>query len=603
MRTLEEHYKDLCDIEFTIEHHKLWMLQTRVGKRTPAAAFRIAAQLVDERSIDLDEALRRVTGDQLAQLMFPRFHAPSDARPVATGMNASPGAAVGIAVFDCADAVRRAAAGERVILVRRETTPDDLEGMIAAEGILTSHGGRTSHAAVVARGMGKCCVCGAEDITVDAPGRKFRTSTGTVVSEGDLISVDGTSGKVYLDRIPVENPPVVDYFEGSVQPGRHEGGGTDSDEDDIVGPVHTLLQHGDRVRRLGVRANADTPRDAERARRFGAEGIGLCRTEHMFLGERRLLVERLVLAQDDATRDAVLTELGRLQRGDFEEILAAMDGSPVTVRLIDPPLHEFLPDLTELSVRVAVAEATGTAETQDRELLQAVRRLHEQNPMLGLRGVRLGIVVPGLVEMQVRALAEAAAALLRRGLDPRVEIMIPLVSAVQELEIVRQQCEHTLAAVEQETGVHVPAGIGTMIELPRAALTAGEIATAADFFSFGTNDPTQTAWGFSRDDVERSFFPRYLDAGVFGDSPFEVLDRSGVGRLVSVACREGREVREGLHLGVCGEHGGNPPSIHFTHAAGLDYVSCSPYRVPVARLEAGRAAVPEKAGELSADSR
>jgi pyruvate,orthophosphate dikinase len=592
METLENHYRDLCDIEFTIERNKLWMLQTRVGKRTAGAAFRIATQLVDQGLIELDEALTRVTGDQLAQLMFPRFDSGAAKEQIAKGMNASPGAAVGKAVFDSDRAEELANQGERVILVRRETNPDDLNGMIAAQGILTSRGGKTSHAAVVARGMGKTCVCGAEELEVDLKARKFTARGGAVVNEGDVISIDGTSGAVYLGEVPVQPSEVVQYFEGELDP-------ESSDTEDLVKAVHRLMGHADEKRRLGVRANSDTPEDSERARRFGAEGIGLCRTEHMFLGDRRQHVERLILATTldigsagaDEERQAALDALEPLQREDFVGIFTAMDGLPVTVRLLDPPLHEFLPDLTELSVKVAVAEEKGEDTSRDQRLLDAVRRLHEQNPMLGLRGVRLGLVVPGLFGMQVKAIAEAAAQLKADGKSPKAEIMVPLVGAIQELEAIRDEARQILAEVQQRTGQDLEASIGTMIEVPRAALTAGQIAEAAEFFSFGTNDLTQMGWGFSRDDVEAAFFGRYLELGIFGVSPFESLDREGIGRMVSIATEEGRATRPDLKVGVCGEHGGDPDSVHFFHEVGLDYVSCSPFRVPVARLEAGRASV------------
>ena len=589
MQTLENHYKDLCDIEFTIERGKLWMLQTRVGKRTAGAAFRIAIQLVDQGMIDMDEALMRVTGDQLAQLMFPRFDASGEVRKITKAVSASPGAAVGKAVFDSARAVEQAAKGEEVILVRRETNPDDLHGMIAAQGILTSRGGKTSHAAVVARGMGKTCVCGAEELEVDLVGRKFTAPGGVTVSEGDVISIDGTSGVVYLGEVPVMASPVVEFFEGMQDP----------QSDELVGSVSRIMAHADARRRLGVYANADTGDDCARARRFGARGVGLVRTEHMFLGERRQLVERLILAEDDAARQAALDALEPLQRGDFVEILEAMDGLPVVIRLIDPPLHEFLPDLTDLSVKVALAGDQATE--QDRRLLDAVRRLHEQNPMLGLRGVRLGLVIPGLFNMQVRAIAHAAADRKQAGGDPRPEVMIPLTASVQEMEIAREDAEKVLAEVAQETGTSVHTLIGTMIEVPRAAMIAGEIAGSAEFFSFGTNDLTQMGWGFSRDDVEGAFFSRYIELGIFGVSPFETIDTEGVGRMIKIAVEEGRAARPALELGVCGEHGGDPDSVHFFHQVGLDYVSCSPFRVPVARLEAGRAAVEEATG--GSDSR
>jgi pyruvate,orthophosphate dikinase len=582
MAKLEGHYKDLCDIEFTIERGKLWMLQTRIGKRTAGAAFRIATSLIDEGVIDIDEALRRVTGAQLAQLMFPRFDTEVDRQLVTKGIGASPGAACGKVVFTSAAAVAAADEGDDVILVRRETNPDDLHGMIAARGILTSRGGKTSHAAVVARGMGKTCVCGAEELDVDVPGGKI-TVHGTTISEGDVISIDGTTGEVFLGDVPVVSSSVVQYFEGSLAP---EAG------DDLVGSVHRLISHADEVRRLKVRANADTGDDSARARRFGAQGIGLCRTEHMFLGERRESVERLILAENAEERDAALAVLEPLQREDFVDLLSAMDGLPVTIRLIDPPLHEFLPSMEDLAVKVALAQERGEDPGRDKTLLAAVQRLHEQNPMLGLRGVRLGLVVPGLFAMQVRAIASAAAELKKQGKDPRPEIMIPLVGAVQELELARDEVEKELADIAQSEGVELDCPIGTMIELPRAAVTADQIAESAEFFSFGTNDLTQTTWGFSRDDVEGSFFSQYLDKHIFAVSPFESIDRDGVGALVRMGAELGRATQPELTLGVCGEHGGDPDSIHFFHEVGLDYVSCSPFRIPVARLEAGRAALP-----------
>ncbi|WP_133911787.1 pyruvate, phosphate dikinase [Streptomyces sp. NBC_00582] len=583
METLENHYKDLCDIEFTIERGQLWMLQTRVGKRTAGAAFRIATQLVDQGLIDETEALQRVNGAQLAQLMFPRFDEHAKVQQVGRGIAASPGAAVGKAVFDSYTAVKWSRSGEKVILVRRETNPDDLDGMIAAEGILTSRGGKTSHAAVVARGMGKTCVCGAEELEVDTKRRRMTVPGGHVVEEGDVISIDGSSGKVYLGEVPVVPSPVVEYFEGRMHAGA-------DDADELVEAVHRIMAFADRKRRLRVRANADNAEDALRARRFGAQGIGLCRTEHMFLGDRRELVERLILADTETEREESLKQLLPLQKKDFVELFEAMDGLPVTIRLLDPPLHEFLPDITELSVRVALAESRQEPHENELRLLQAVHRLHEQNPMLGLRGVRLGLVIPGLFTMQVRAIAEAAAERKNAKGDPRAEIMIPLVGTVQELEIVREEADQVVAEVEAATGVSLKLSIGTMIELPRAALTAAQIAEAAEFFSFGTNDLTQTVWGFSRDDVEASFFTAYLEKGIFGVSPFETIDKDGVGSLVKAAAKAGRETRPDLKLGVCGEHGGDPESVHFFHEAGLDYVSCSPFRIPVARLEAGRAA-------------
>ncbi|GAA2569396.1 pyruvate, phosphate dikinase [Streptomyces lienomycini] len=590
METLENHYLDLCDIEFTIERGQLWMLQTRVGKRTAGAAFRIATQLVDQGLIDEAEALQRVNGAQLAQLMFPRFDDEAKVEKVGRGIAASPGAAVGKAVFDSYTAVKWSRSGEKVILVRRETNPDDLDGMIAAEGILTSRGGKTSHAAVVARGMGKTCVCGAEELEVDTKRRRMTVPGGHVVEEGDVISIDGSSGKVYLGEVPVVPSPVVEYFEGRMHAGAE-------DADELVEAVHRIMAFADRKRRLRVRANADNAEDALRARRFGAQGIGLCRTEHMFLGDRRELVERLILADTEAVREESLKELLPLQKQDFVQLFESMDGLPVTVRLLDPPLHEFLPDITELSVRVALAESRQEPHENELRLLQAVHRLHEQNPMLGLRGVRLGLVIPGLFTMQVRAIAEAAAERKAAKGDPRAEIMIPLVGTVQELEIVRDEADQVIAEVEAATGAKLKLSIGTMIELPRAALTAGQIAEAAEFFSFGTNDLTQTVWGFSRDDVEASFFTAYLEKGIFGVSPFETIDKDGVGSLVAAAAKAGRATRPDLKLGVCGEHGGDPESVHFFHEVGLDYVSCSPFRIPVARLEAGRAASRSKGSD------
>ncbi len=582
MARLESHYRDMCDIEFTIEQGHLWMLQTRVGKRTAQAAFRIAVDLVDEGVISEEEALMRVTGDQLAQLMFPHFD-PSGARSLlAKGMSASPGAAVGVAVFDSDSAVRISEAGTPVILVRRETNPDDLHGMVAASGILTSRGGKTSHAAVVARGMGRTCVCGAETLEVDTKAKQFSTPNGTVVREGDTLSIDGSTGEVFLGEVAVRPSPVVRYFEGTMSV--DEGG-------PVVAAVDRLMTAADKHRRMQVRANADNAPDAARARRFGAEGIGLCRTEHMFLGARRELVERLILAEGAEDRQLVFDELLPLQRADFIEIFEAMDGLPVTVRLLDPPLHEFLPDFTELSVKVAVAEAMGQEHDTDSLLLLAVHRLHEENPMLGLRGVRLGIAIPGLFEMQSQAILEAAAIVNERGGHAQPEIMVPLVGAVEELRNIRAEIDDAAHRARKEHSVHLDHLVGTMIELPRAALTAGKIAEAADFFSFGTNDLTQTTWGFSRDDVESSFFSRYMEAGILGVSPFETIDRQGVGRLVRIGTDEGRKTKPGLKVGVCGEHGGDPESVHYFEERGLDYVSCSPFRVPVARLEAGRAVV------------
>ena len=591
MRKLETHYRDMCDIEFTIERGKLWMLQTRVGKRTAAAAFRIATQLLGEKLITRDEALGRVTGDQLTQLMFPQFDAKADKDLIARGMAASPGAAVGKIAFDNAQAEAAAAKGIRTVLVRRETNPDDLPGMVAAEGVLTARGGKTSHAAVVARGMGKTCVCGAEALVIDATAGTV-TIGDLVLTADDTIAIDGQTGEIFRGEVPVTDSPVTTYLAEGLEAGL-AAAGEDEGTRELVEAVDKLLSHADKVRRLRVRANADTPLDSKRAIEFGAEGIGLCRTEHMFLGERRPLVERAILsAPESEERQAAFNELEKLQKQDFLEMLEVMDGKSMTVRLIDPPLHEFMPALIELETKVAVGKATGTLDPADEAMLVEVRRMHEQNPMLGLRGVRLGIYLPGLFALQMRALCEAAAELVGRGLDPRPEIMVPLVGSVRELQLVREEAEGIIASVASSRGVDLSGvSIGAMIELPRAAMTAEDLAEEADFFSFGTNDLTQTVWGFSRDDVEGVFFPQYIEAGIFGVSPFESIDVHGVGTLVSEGVRRARSTKPNIKLGVCGEHGGDPQSIHFFHNVGLDYVSCSPFRVPVARLEAGRAAV------------
>lgn len=587
MRKLETHYRDLCDIEFTVERGKLWMLQTRVGKRTAAAAFRIATQLVDEHLITMDEALTRVTGSQLAQLMFPQFDAKTKVISVATGMAASPGAAVGRVVFDSKTAVAWAEQGERVVLVRRETNPDDLEGMIAANGILTSRGGKTSHAAVVARGMGKTCVCGADAIDVQV-NDKIATIGDLEIREGDMISIDGSTGQVYVGELEVVPSPVSNYLEHGLDAAIKT---VDEATGALIKSVDRILAHADQVRRLGVRANADTAEDAAWARNLGAEGIGLCRTEHMFLGDRRVLIERVILADSNTERDAALEALLPLQQKDFEQILESMDGLAVTIRLLDPPLHEFLPDRSELMVEVALGKERNEDISKQELLLNAVERLHESNPMLGLRGVRLGIVIPGLFTLQVRALAHAAISRMRAGGNPIVEIMIPLVGSVMELHLIRDEIDAVIREISESENIELPFKIGTMIELPRAALTAQRIAEAAEFFSFGTNDLTQTTWGFSRDDVEAAFFATYLDKGIFTVSPFESLDVDGVGSLIRTAVEAGRSTRPDIKLGVCGEHGGDPESIKFFHSVGLDYVSCSPFRVPVARLEAGRVSV------------
>ena len=580
MKTLEDHYRDLCDIEFTVERGKLWILQTRVGKRTAEAAFRIATQLVDEGKISMDEALLRTGGDHLAQLMFPQFDLSEIRNLIATGIPASPGAAVGEVVFDSKRAFDLAKNGRKVILVRRETSPDDLVGMVAAEGILTSRGGKTSHAAVVARGMGKTAVCGTESISVDE--KKLQFTVGDhVVREGEVISIDGSTGCVYLGEISVTQSPVTSYLEGKLS-------ATAKDATAVVKAVDRILQHADEIRKLSVRANADTPEDAQRARTLGAEGIGLCRTEHMFLGDRRSFVERVVLAEDETEQNLVISEMQPLQQADFVGILKAMSGYPVTVRLLDPPLHEFLPDLASLSAEMATAEALNTTiTTRDKAIFAAVKRLHEANPMLGLRGVRLGILIPELFKMQVRALVLASIEVRKAGFDPKPELMIPLVATQRELLYLRETLEAEVKKTLMGADLNMP--IGTMIETPRAAITATRLADYADFFSFGTNDLTQLTWAFSRDDVESTFLPRYLDLELLPFNPFESLDQDGVGLLVKIASDQAREYRSDFKLGVCGEHGGDPRSIHFFHNLNLDYVSCSPFRVPVARLESGRA--------------
>ena len=582
MKSLEDHYRDLCDIEFTVERAKLWILQTRVGKRTAEAAFRIATQLVDEGKISMDEALMRTSGDQLAQLMFPQFDLDSDRTLIATGIAASPGAAVGEVVFESKRAFDLAKAGHKVILVRRETSPDDLVGMVAAEGILTSRGGKTSHAAVVARGMGKTAVCGTDSITVDEKLLQFNVGN-LIVREGDVISIDGSTGAVYLGEIPVTQSPVTSYLEGKLL-------ASSADATPVVKAVDRILQHADEIRKLYVRANADTPEDAERARTLGAQGIGLCRTEHMFLGERKSYVERVVLADNEDEQNIVISEMQPLQQSDFVGILKAMSGYPVTIRLLDPPLHEFLPDLAELSAEMATAQALqATITPRDKAIFAAVKRQHETNPMLGLRGVRLGILIPELFKMQVRSLVLASMELKKNGLDPRPEIMIPLVASQRELLYLRETLEAEIKKTLNGFDLDIP--IGTMIETPRAAITATRLADYADFFSFGTNDLTQLTWAFSRDDVESTFLPRYLDLELLPFNPFESLDQDGVGLLVAMACEQARAVRKDFKLGVCGEHGGDPRSIHFFHQLKLDYVSCSPFRVPIARLESGRARV------------
>ena len=582
MSKLENHYRDMCDIEFTIESGKLWILQTRVGKRTAEAAFRIASTLVDEGLISIDEALLRVTGEQLMNLMFPQFDLSASNERIATGIPASPGAAVGHVVFDSKSAVDEAMSGKRVILVRNETSPEDLPGMVAAQGILTSRGGKTSHAAVVARGMGRVAICGAEEIKVNVAAGEF-TTNGHTVKAGDLISIDGATGAIYLGEMRVVESTVSQYLQNSVSPQKFTP---------LIRAIERFLTRADIVRTLDVRANADTAADCQLARNFGAEGVGLVRTEHMFLGERRTLVETLILSDSPEVRTEVLKEMEELQYQDFLGIYMAMEGLPVTVRLLDPPLHEFLTDKTELSLSIAKKVANNEPVSKhEKALLAAVIRLHEANPMMGLRGVRLGVLIPELFIMQVRAITRAAADLRRAGIKVKPEIMIPLVASQRELLYFRGVLEEEIKSlmVDLDTTLEIP--IGSMLETPRAAITAAKLADYSDFFSFGTNDLTQLTWAFSRDDVEHSFLPRYLDLELLPFSPFESLDQDGVGLLLRIAYDEVKAVKPHLKLGVCGEHGGDPASIHFFHQLGLDYVSCSPYRVPIARLEAGRAAV------------
>jgi pyruvate,orthophosphate dikinase len=580
MATLESHYRDMCDIEFTIEKGRLWILQTRVGKRTAFAEWVMAHDMLNEGLIIEDEALVRVDANRLEELFKRRVRADG-AAAIAKGLNASPGAATGAVVFSADDAEARARDGVRVILVRRETTPDDYHGMIASQGILTSAGGTNSHAAVVARGEGIPAVCGADGIRIDLRARAF-TANGTKVGEGDVITIDGFTGNVYVGELPLEESVLE----------KARAGDEEARDQTIWMAFERLMQVADARRRMRVRANADTPEQSANARERGAEGIGLCRTEHMFLGEERVeAVRRMIFADTPEEEQAAYDTLLPLQRGDFVGIFRAMSGLPVTVRLLDPPLHEFLPNQVELAVEVALAEQRGEDVEGRRSILQKVNELHEANPMLGLRGVRLGIVKPGLYAMQVRAICEAAAQVKTEGGDPQVEIMIPLVATAPELRQMRDELEPVARNGLEMAGVELEhLEWGTMIELPRAAVTAGEIAENADFFSFGTNDLTQTAFGFSRDDIGK-FVGMYEERKLVPANPFVTIDLPGVGRLMSISCEEGRAANPGLHLGICGEHGGDPASVVFCHEVGLDYVSCSPFRVETARLAAGQAAV------------
>ena len=566
---LEDHYRDMMDIEFTIEEGRLWMLQTRVGKRTAAAALRIAIEMVHEGMIDKKTAVMRVAPEQLDQLLHPQISKTAVKNVIARGLNASPGAAVGEVVFSADAAVAAAEEGRKTVLVRWETTPDDLAGMIAAEGILTSHGGKTSHAAVIARGMGAPCVCGVEVLKIDAAKKEVAVAgTDIVLHEGDVISIDGLTGEVMLGAVELVEP-------------------------EMSGDLGTLLEWADEYRRLGIRANADNPADAQLSREFGAEGIGLDRTEHMFLGDRKQIIQSFILNEDEDVRAKAVEALFEAQSGDFYGMFKAMDGLPVIVRLLDPPLHEFLDNARALDVQIAKLEAAGADEAtlaEKRALMDKIDGFAEQNPMLGLRGCRLAIVYPVLPRMQVRAIATAMAKLVKEGFDPKPEIMIPLVATVNELAKLRAVAEEVIAEVEAAEGVSLKIPIGTMIELPRAAVTADEIATQADFFSFGTNDLTQTTFGFSRDDVEAEFVPQYLSEKLLPYNPFATVD-PGVAKLVEMGVTLGHEGNPDLVCGVCGEHGGDPDSVKTFHAIGLDYVSCSPYRVPLARLAAAQAAI------------
>jgi pyruvate, orthophosphate dikinase len=557
MQILEHEYRDMQDVEFTVERDALYMLQTRSGKRTAAAAIKIARDMAEEGFIRKDEALLRIDPGQLEQLLHPLMDPVAEVEVLCTGLGASPGAATGKIVLTAQEAAERGGAGEAVILVRKETDPDDVEGMMRAKGVLTALGGMTSHAAVVARGMGKPAVTGCSALKIDSHAGAFSVN-GRVFEAGDVITIEGTSGRVIAGEVPLVEPEIDEDFE-------------------------TILRWADRVRALGVRANADTPEDARRAREFGAEGIGLCRTEHMFMEEGRLrIVREMILSEDERGLDAALEKLEPLQKEDFEKIFKAMDGLPVTVRLLDPPLHEFLPDSKDLAAKVAEAEARGENAGELVRQLRIAERLEEVNPMLGLRGVRLGVLRPEVYRMQARAIAAAARTVAEEGYAPVVEIMVPLVGFPSELSMIK-------AYIEEEVG-ETPVKIGTMIELPRACAVAGEIAEDADFFSFGTNDLTQMVCGMSRDDAEEKFLADYLEGDLMRENPFQTLDRMGVGVFVSMACEGGREAKPSLKLGVCGEHGGDPKSIAFFHEVGLDYVSCSPFRVPIARLVAAQVA-------------
>ncbi len=566
---LEEHYRDLQDIEFTIEEGNLYILQTRSGKRTATAAVKAAVDMVEEGLISQKEAVLRVDPDQLNQVLHKRLDTKIELDVLATGLPASPGAASGMVTFCADEAERLGESGEKVILVRLETTPDDIHGLIMAQGVLTSRGGMTSHAAVVARGMGKPCVCGCEALEIDYKEKRF-TVRGQEVKEGDLITIDGGSGQVILGEVPLVSP-------------------------ELGGELQQLLSWADEIKKLGVFTNADTPEDVQRAREFGAKGVGLCRTEHMFMAQARLpIAQAMIMAKTQEERDQALKKLLPMQQDDFYGILKAMDGHPTTIRLLDPPLHEFLPNIEDLSLKITELKLTGgdTAEiARLDDILRKARTLEEQNPMLGHRGCRLGITSPEIYAMQVRAIVQATVQLKKEGLDPKPEIMIPLVMSLQELKIMRDLSLEVIQQVEEESGMKLEIPIGTMIELPRACLLADQIGEYADFFSFGTNDLTQTTFGFSRDDAEGKFIPKYIEEKILPDNPFAVLDRDGVGKLVKMGVELGRNANPELVVGICGEHGGDPSSVEFCHQVGLNYVSCSPYRVPIARLAAAQAQI------------
>lgn len=566
---LDRHYRNMQDIEFTIERGRLFILQTRNGKRTVQAAIRIAIDMVKEGLISREEAMLRVEPEQLDHLLHRRIDPEAKLEVIATGLPASPGSAAGAAVFDADTAEKLGQEGKKVILVRNETTPDDIHGIVAAQGILTSRGGMTSHAAVVARGMGKPCICGCEALQINVRDKLFATN-GVTVRDGDLISVDGSTGRLILGEVPMLDPELSDEF-------------------------RQLLEWADEIRTLGVRANADTPEDAAKACEFGAAGIGLCRTEHMFMGGDRLpIVQEMILAETREDRREALEKLLPLQENDFYGILKAMDGLPVTIRLLDPPLHEFLPNAEELAVEIVRLQLTSPNSPEIREkeaLLRKIRAISECNPMLGHRGCRLGITHPEVYVMQARAVFTATARLAGEGHRPIPEVEIPLIIDAREFIFLRNLVDQIAAEVQAKTGIEFKYTVGTMIELPRAALLADEIAQEAEFFSFGTNDLTQTTLGFSRDDAEGKFLHRYLEKKILNDNPFAVLDRKGVGKLIAMAIEQGRTVRPDLLVGICGEHGGEPSSIEFCHQVGMDYVSCSPYRVPIARLAAAQARV------------